>query len=280
MTPMTPALSTPKFAVVDVETTGFSYSAHHRIIEIGVVLLDSHLRPELHWETLLNPNRDLGPSSIHGIRGRDVFDAPEFIDVAGELASMLDGRILVAHNAIFDTGFLASEYSRLGVEMEDLMPSSVCTMRMAPQAFGPIGRGLDACCSKAGITNTQAHAALADAVATAELFAFLSKYPHVRAEVYSRIPVRRPNLTGVTARPGRSLKRRVPTRLDAHPPRDWITGIAASMPRLPVGPVEECYLAVLDRALADRHLSGDEKQELVALAVLTTDVVSPVGMAG
>ena len=42
--------------------------------------------------------------------------------------------------------------------------------------------------------------------------------------------------------------------------------IAATMPRVPVGPAEECYLAVLDRALADRHLSGDEKDELLALA--------------
>ena len=125
--------ATPTFAVVDVETTGISYNAHHRIIEIGVVQLDSSLQPERRWETLVNPNRDLGPTRIHGIRARDLHDAPEFCDIAHELADLLDGRILVAHNAMFDSGFVSAEYHRLGVHMGDLTASSVCTMQLAPR---------------------------------------------------------------------------------------------------------------------------------------------------
>ena len=135
------ASATPKFAVVDVETTGLSYNAHHRIIEIGVVLLDSSLRPEQHWETLVNPNRDLGPTRVHGIRARDLRDAPEFSDIAHELADLLDGRILVAHNAMFDSGFVSAEYRRLGVQMGDLAASSVCTMQLAPRVLRGVGRG-------------------------------------------------------------------------------------------------------------------------------------------
>lgn len=260
-----PGPAAPKFAVIDVETTGFSYNAHHRIIEIGVVLLDSALRPEQHWETLLNPNRDLGPVHVHGIRGRDVLDAPEFPDIADELASLLEGRILVAHNAVFDTGFIASEFGRLGAEVGDLSPSSICTMRLAPHALGSIGRGLDACCSAAGIVNARAHAALDDAIATAQLFGFMSSHAHVRTEVYSRIPLIRPPFTRAVGRQIRALKKRA-TQTDSPPPSDWIAQIAATMPRVPVGLAEECYLAVLDRALTDRYLSGDEREELLALA--------------
>lgn len=255
----------PKFAVVDVETTGFSYSTHHRIIEMGVVLLGSDLKPEQHWETLLNPNRDLGPLHVHGIRGKDVLDAPEFVDIADELATLLEGRILVAHNAVFDTGFIASEFGRLGVEVGDLSMSSICTMRLAPHVLGATARGLDACCAAAGIVNTQAHAALADATATAQLFGLLSNHDHVRTEIYSRAPLTRPAVTRVAGRPLRPLKKRT-TTAETAPPSGWIAHIAATMPRVPVGPAEECYLAVLDRTLDDKYLTGDEKEELLALA--------------
>lgn len=251
--------------MVDVETTGLSYNSHHRVIELGVVLLDSDLRPELQWETLVNPDRDLGPAKVHGIRGRDVLDAPAFADVADELASLLEGRILVAHNAPFDTGFIASEFSRLGAELGDLSQSSICTMRLAPHAFGPVGRGLDVCCSAAGIVNARAHAALSDAIATAQLFGFMSQYAPVRSEVYARIPLARPSLPRATGRVPKPIKPRSASA-EVSTPNGWIAQIATSMPRVPVGPAEESYLAVLDRALADRHLSGDEKQELVAVA--------------
>lgn len=263
--PQLPAAAFPKFAVVDVETTGFSFNTHDRIIEIGVVLLSSDLRPEQHWETLLNPNRDLGPTRVHGIRARDVLDAPEFGDIASELATLLEGRILVAHNALFDAGFIASEFRRLGAEVGDLTSSSVCTMRLAPQMLGSIGRGLESCCSAAGIVNERAHAALTDAIATARLFGFMSSHAQVRTEVYSRIPLALPEFAHAMGRPIRTLKRR-PASTAVHPPSGWIAQIAMAMPRVPAGPAEECYLAVLDRALADKYLSGDEKQELLALA--------------
>lgn len=254
------------FAVVDLETTGIHYGAHHRIIEIGLVLLDSSLNEELRWETLINPNRDIGSTRVHGIRARDVLDAPEFPDVAPELMSLLDGRIVVAHNAVFDTGFLASEFGRTGMALSDLARSSICTMRLAPRVLGPVGRDLASCCAHAGIVNERAHAALSDAEATATLFRHMSTHPDFTVEVSSRVPLTCPlpaTSSGPSARP---LKRRpiefVPEQLQ----NDWIGRIAVTMPRIPVGPAEECYLAVLDRALADRMLSRDEKDELVGLA--------------
>lgn len=255
----------PKFAVIDVETTGRFYNGAHRIIEIGIVLLDSSLRPERHWETLVNPDRDLGPTHVHGIRAGDLLDAPEFGDVAGEMADLLAGRVLVAHNAMFDTGFVNAEYRRLGVELGDIAASSVCTMQLAPRVLNGISRGLEACCAAAGIVNERAHAALADADATARLFGFLSNHDSVRSEVYSRTPLARPAYSPGPAQLIRPLKRRTTTHVP-EPPHHWMSRIAATMPRDPVGPAEECYLAVLDRALEDRYLSGDEQEELLSVS--------------
>ena len=55
------------FSVVDVETTGFSLKRGDRIVEIGLVRLNSELQIEKTFETLINPRRDVGPTSIHGI---------------------------------------------------------------------------------------------------------------------------------------------------------------------------------------------------------------------
>lgn len=254
----------PRFAVVDVETTGISYNSHHRVIEIGVVLLDSDLRVEHRWETLLNPDRDLGPSHKHGIMARDVLDAPVFADVADEFASLLEGRLLVAHNAPFEAGFLAAEFGRLGVAAE-LAPSALCTMHLAPRALQAAGRTLEACCSAAGIVNDHPHAALADATATALLFTELSRHQSVRGEVYSRVPLPRFRLPYPPGSSPRPLKPRT-TAPPAPEPSSWISRIAATMPRIPVGIADEAYLAVLDRALSDGILDGQEQAELVAVA--------------
>ncbi len=99
------------YAVIDLETTGFSTT--HRILEVGVVLLRPDLTVERTWETLIQPGRDIPNSHIHHITATDVVDAPSFADIAACLGHLLNGRILVAHNASFERGFLKS-------------PSSIC----------------------------------------------------------------------------------------------------------------------------------------------------------
>jgi len=104
----------PGYAVVDLETTGLRPSWQDRIVEIGVVLLDPDGEVEGTWETLVNPERDLGPQEIHGIVAADVLAAPTFTDVAGAVVDLLRGRTFVAHNAAFDATFLAASYRNLG----------------------------------------------------------------------------------------------------------------------------------------------------------------------
>lgn len=102
------------FAVVDFETTGLLPSYHHRVVEIGVTHVDDDGTVTGRWETLVNPERDLGPQQIHGIRAADILDAPVFTDIVGEFAELLAGRVFAAHNASFDLRFLQAEFARAG----------------------------------------------------------------------------------------------------------------------------------------------------------------------
>ena len=77
------------FAVLDVETTGFHAKGSDRIVEIGIVRMDSSGRVEDEYVTLLNPDRDVGPTDIHGVRASDVINAPRFVEVAGDIAVRL-----------------------------------------------------------------------------------------------------------------------------------------------------------------------------------------------
>jgi DNA polymerase III epsilon subunit-like protein len=133
-----PGSHTPAtFAVIDCETTGLHPNAHHRIIELAIVSLGNDWAPGDVWSSLLRPERDLGPTDIHGIRGRDVRDAPSFEDVLGEVLDRLAGQVLVAHNARFDGAFLEHELSRMGVDVAPL--PTLCTMELARQPASVTG---------------------------------------------------------------------------------------------------------------------------------------------
>jgi DNA polymerase III epsilon subunit-like protein len=60
-----------EFAVVDVETTGLFHRID-RIIEIAVIRVDGNGNLVDEYVTLVNPNRDLGPTHIHGITAKEV----------------------------------------------------------------------------------------------------------------------------------------------------------------------------------------------------------------
>lgn len=164
-------------AVLDVETTGLRRS--DRIVEVGVVLLDEHGAVESTTETLVNPCRDVGPTSIHRISPRDLTAAPEFADIAEHLRDLLTGRVLAAHNAWFDLSFLAREFLRSGLSLPAEVPT-ICTMQMSRQVCG-VGTLADAC-SVLSIPLHHHHSALADAQAAAEVFnriqAVTANHPH------------------------------------------------------------------------------------------------------
>jgi DNA polymerase-3 subunit epsilon len=118
------------FAVLDFETTGLFPGGHDRVIELAVVHVSPDGTIQGEWDTLVNPRRDLGKPSIHHIKAADILDAPTFEQIAPQLVELLSGRVLVAHNARFDSGFLDAEFTRIGYGSE--VPVAVlCTMKLA-----------------------------------------------------------------------------------------------------------------------------------------------------
>ncbi len=156
------------FAILDLETTGLQPKYGARIIEIGIVFVDGAGVVERTWETLVDPEQDPGPTHIHGVTVEMLTGAPRFADIAGNLAAELSGRVLVAHNARFDVGFLDAEFRRVQLAWSR---EPLCTLSLAKKRKLPLS--LAACCDHFGIVNQAAHRALGDAQATAELLALL-----------------------------------------------------------------------------------------------------------
>ncbi|PWU47040.1 3'-5' exonuclease [Micromonospora globispora] len=168
------------YAVIDLETTGLRTSWHDRIVEVAVVQVDENGRVTDEWCSLVNPDRDLGPQAIHGISAAEARRAPRFEQVAGHLAGMLRGRVLVAHNLTFDAPFLHAEYQRVGIHAPIDPAVGLCTMRLASHFLPSAGRSLRDCCRAAGLPLHQAHSALHDARArrpTPDLLHHSSRQP-------------------------------------------------------------------------------------------------------
>ncbi len=153
------------FAVLDLETTGLQPKRGARIIEIGVVIVDTDGAVTGEWETLVDAGRGAGPTHIHGVNDAMLEGAPSFAEIAGDLAELLVDRVLVAHNARFDVGFLDAEFRRADIAWSR---EALCTMQLAKRR-GHYPVNLAACCETYAITNHGAHRALGDALATAEL---------------------------------------------------------------------------------------------------------------
>ena len=160
------------FACFDFETTGFS-PKRDRVIEVAVVTV-THGTVGPSWTSLINPGDDveLGATHIHGIQRDWIRSAPSFAEIAGTLFSLLDGKVLVAHNANFDLGFLRSEMSRAQLLAKGTLFPHWDTMKAADFAPSlPASRKLVDVAAAFGVEIANAHQALDDALAVAEIVA-------------------------------------------------------------------------------------------------------------
>jgi DNA polymerase-3 subunit epsilon len=155
------------YAVVDVETTGLGRD--DRIVSAAVYRLDARGDVQDHWYSPVNPQRDPGPVWIHGLTGAMLAGAPLFGDIAAELADRLAGRVLVAHNAVFDWSMLAREFARAGSAAP--VDHRLCTIVLAKELGLPLANyKLESLAAHYGVVQRRAHHALDDARVLAETF--------------------------------------------------------------------------------------------------------------
>ena len=135
-----------EYVVFDTETTGTMKA--DRIVEIALVAFKGSEVIE-EWSTLINPQRDVGKTNIHGITASMVSSAPIFEDVINDIFRIIDNRVLVAHNLGFDARMLIQEFNR--VKTQGDIGKGFCTMSAARRLL-PAGKSsLTDACSEFGI---------------------------------------------------------------------------------------------------------------------------------
>jgi DNA polymerase III epsilon subunit-like protein len=253
--------------VVDVATTGLYPQDRDRIVEIAIVHTSPDGTIEDVWSTLLDPERDPGPTRLHGLTQGDLAGAPRFTDIAAEITDRLAGRVVVAHGSDFDLGFLVAEFTRAG-----LTPPRwpvLCTRTAAPR-LDIAGDRLDKVCAAENIELTNRFEPAAAATATAHLLGHLLAGAAAAGLGLDDIdcqPLELPAAHPPAQRAGSVLAGPRPPRVDvaqataamrrSHAHGD--TGFEARTRSAPTGTAaDDAYLQILDRCLSDGVLTDDD----------------------
>jgi DNA polymerase-3 subunit epsilon len=254
---------TIEFAVIDFETTGFSPSKN-RVIEIGVVRTDSSGRVLGEYQTLIQPNQDVGRTDIHGISATDLVDAPIFGEVLNDLAKILNGAILVAHNAKFDFSFLEHELDRAQAAFLDI--DGLCTLELVYQVMPSGSRKLSHCCEHFGIPLGNLHSALDDARMAAQLLSKLLESTDIHglpepfemrpANGPAKAPLHRSPISVNNPKIDRAITRHS-NQMPAKPAKGQVSTATVSQ-----------YLNLLDAVMQDEFLDEEEVKALEELATL------------
>ena len=156
-----------RYVVVDLEATSTGSKA--KIIQVGIVVIeDGEIIDQ--YATDVNPHEHLDShiKELTGLTDKRLAKAPEFSQVAEKIFELVKDGIFVAHNVQFDANLLA-EF--LFFEGYELRTPRIDTVELAQVFYPQLEKyNLGILCQELGIPLEQAHSALSDAQATAELF--------------------------------------------------------------------------------------------------------------
>jgi DNA polymerase-3 subunit epsilon len=164
--------------VLDFETTGLDLDRDH-VLSFGVLPVEGGRACVAGGAyRVVRPPIDVPAAAIriHGIRPSELADAPALAEVVDDLADALDGRILVAHAAGVELGFLdrigrlhGRPRVRRAIDVLDLADS------LASRVGVPLeSRRLAAVAERFGVPVWRTHHAFGDALVTAQLFLVLA----------------------------------------------------------------------------------------------------------
>jgi len=170
-----------EFCVVDLETTGLDPAVHEIIswaaLQIaGARLLVGDIRHQL---ARLRRMPDAETIVIHGLREIDLAAASTFSETVDELLEALAGKVLVAHVASVERGFLEAAFSDLDLELTNPI---VDTARLAERLLRHRGRplpetiGLEPLAGEVGVPVHRPHSADGDALTTGQVFLALATH--------------------------------------------------------------------------------------------------------
>ena len=162
-------LSDLKFACLDTETTGLSPIGGGKICELAISITQNGQTQE-EFSTLLNPQIPMMPEviAIHGITNEMVKDAPTFAEILPRVVSLLDGCVLVAHNADFDLSFLKAEFETCGMNFPPY--PVIDTLKLARKSGRFKSNRLGNIAQELGISCAGWHRAMADTKMAERIF--------------------------------------------------------------------------------------------------------------
>ncbi len=165
-----------RLLALDVETTGL-VPGHDHVVSVGWVPVDGDRLDLAGARRLVVRGDDPGGAAeIHGLTRDDLAVGTPLPEVLRELRAALEGRVLLAHHATFDLGFLQAAFREAGERMPRV--PVVCTLALHKRLLRadalpewPAGAlRLWTARERYGLPAGRPHDALGDALACAELY--------------------------------------------------------------------------------------------------------------
>ncbi len=159
--------------VLDTETTGMDPTTGDRIVEIGCVELENHIKTGKTFQVYINPEREVPheATAVHGLTNAFLKDKPVFSQVYSDFIDFIGDATLVIHNAEFDMKFINWELKNVGAP-PIAWGRIIDTVQMARKKFPGSPANLDALCRRFDIDATERvfHGALLDSELLSEVY--------------------------------------------------------------------------------------------------------------
>jgi DNA polymerase III subunit epsilon len=170
-----------RYAVVDLETTGLDPRRDEIVSYASIPVEDGRVMVGGAKTALVRPARmpEAETIRIHGLRPADLADAATLPEVLDLVLESLTRRVLVAHVAWVERGFLAAALKGAGLRLAEpvLDTSSLARHVLAPEELGD-GQALSLTdvVRALGLPVHSPHIAEGDALTTAQLFLALATH--------------------------------------------------------------------------------------------------------
>jgi DNA polymerase III subunit epsilon len=166
------------YCAIDLETTGLDFDTDE-IISIGAAQIQSsRVITEANYYREVRPTRDPSSSSIriHGIRAVDLAGASLIDAVIPEFAELLRGRVVVAHAAWVEKGFLRERLENANLDFSKRVIDTASLARRCAIVEDDIGHepSLELLARTLKLPVYSPHHALGDALTTAIVFLALA----------------------------------------------------------------------------------------------------------
>lgn len=159
--------------IFDVETTGLRAKDGDRICEIAGVEMIDYVPTGVEFHEYVNPTIPMPAKAeeIHGLSDAFLKDKPLFDAVAQKWVDFIGDARLVAHNAMFDFGFVNAELERCDLPTMSF-ERMIDTVAIARRKFPGSDNSLDALCKRFGIdlSARDKHNALLDTQLLADVY--------------------------------------------------------------------------------------------------------------